>query len=48
MKNAKRTIVVVILNLACWGCYKCRTPDCRELPPGGEYPPARLIDAGAG
>lgn len=32
------------------GCYKCKTPDCSELPPGGGYPseatPKLVLDAG--
>ena len=49
-----RVLVVVLALLAVLflvQCYKCRTPDCSELPPGGEYPDqptARRLDAGVG
>lgn len=39
--------LLLIALIALSGCYKCRTPDCRELPPGPDYP-AATRDAGAG
>ena len=48
---AALTIILVWNGLLIWtGCYKCKTPDCSELPPGGDYPneqvSKRVIDAG--
>lgn len=43
------TFVLVVALVSLSACYKCKQPDCSDLPPGGDYPgepPMRVRDGG--